>query len=211
MVKFTDILLFSVLILLFYIYIMKQEHTVLYLFLFIFIIFTLLSLTVSRKYGAKILGWGGMIKYRDYTSLFISITQMGLFFNVTFMFLYEYYQPILVLLGFIAMLLGMAFNLLVRRELGKNWIPLSKTTEEQELVTSGIYSKIRHPFYTSILILFLGVTLMALNLYALLFFILFIIAVLVRIKKEEEELITKFGDEYKRYRDEVPMLMPKFD
>jgi len=211
MVKFRDILIFTVLIVLFFIgYMMGQEHTLLYLFLLIFIIFSLLSLTVSRKYGAKIMGWGTIIKYRDYTSLFINITQMAISFNVLFVFLYEDYQPILVLIGFIVMLMGMVFNILVRRELGKNWVPLSKTTEEQELVTSGIYSKIRHPFYTSILVLSLGVTIMALNLYTLLFFILFIIAVLVRIRKEEEELIAKFGDEYKRYRDEVPLLMPKF-
>ncbi len=81
MVKFRDILIFTVLIVLFFIgYMMGQEHTLLYLFLLIFIIFSLLSLTVSRKYGAKIMGWGTIIKYRDYTSLFINITQMGICF-----------------------------------------------------------------------------------------------------------------------------------
>jgi len=66
---------------------------------------------------------------------------MAISFNVFIRVLYEDYQPILVLIGFIVMLMGMVFNILVRRELGKNWVPLSKTTEEQELVTSGIYSK----------------------------------------------------------------------
>ncbi len=49
---------------------------------------------------------------------------------------------------------------------------------------------------------------MALNFYALLFYLLFIISILVRIKKEEEELIDKFGDEYLRYKKEVGMLFP---
>lgn len=214
MVKIRATLLFSVLILLllYNYYIMGgQEYLLLYMFLFFFIIFNFLSLIVSRRYGAKILGWGAIIKYRDYTSLFINFTQLGLIFNVLFVFYYENYQLVLVLVGFIIMLIGMGFNIFVRRELGKNWVPLSKTTEGQELVTSGIYSKIRHPFYTSILILFLGVAVMAWNLYALLFFILFIIALLFRIKKEEKELIAKFGDKYRRYREEVPILLPKFN
>lgn len=212
MVEIREILFTILILLLLYnYYIMGQEHTLLYLFLIIFIIFSFLSLVVSHRYGAKILGWGAIIKYRDYTSLFIIFTQMGIIFNVLFVFYFENYQLIMVLIGFVVMLMGMGFNLLVRRELGKNWIPLAKTTEEQELVTSGIYSKIRHPFYTSILILFLGVAVMAWNLYALLFYVLFVTAVLIRIKKEEKELITKFGDEYRSYREEVPMLVPKFN
>lgn len=211
MVNFKDILLFTALILLlFYSYFMlEQEHKLLYLFLISFILFSFLSLYVSRKYGAKIMGWGAIIKYKDYTSVFINLTQMGLIFNVFFVLYYENYLQILVLVGFIIMFIGMGVNLLVRRDLGKNWVPLSKTTEGQELITSGIYSRVRHPFYTSILILFLGVAVIAWNLYSLLFFVLFIIALLVRIRKEEEQLIIKFGEEYKGYKEKMPMLFPK--
>ncbi len=212
MVEIREIL-FSILILLllYNYYTTGLEHTLLYLFLIIFIIFSLISLAVSRKYGAKILGWGSIIKYRDYTSIFINFTQLGIILNVLFVFYFENYQLIMVLIGFVVMLIGMGFNLIVRRELGKNWIPLAKTTEGQELVTSGIYSKIRHPFYTSILILFLGLAVMAWNLYSLLFYALFVSAVIIRIRKEEEDLITKFGGEYRSYREEVPMLLPEFN
>jgi protein-S-isoprenylcysteine O-methyltransferase Ste14 len=74
-----------------------------------------------------------------------------------------------VALGFILMFVGMGFNLMVRRELGKNWVPLAKTTDNQELITSGIYSRVRHPFYTSILILFLGVAIIAWKWYGPIF------------------------------------------
>lgn len=52
---------------------------------------------------------------------------------------------------------------------------------------------------------------MAWNLYTLLFYVLFIVAVIIRIKKEEEQLITKFGDEYGKYGEEVAMLFPKLN
>ncbi|HTX61742.1 MAG TPA: isoprenylcysteine carboxylmethyltransferase family protein [Methanobacterium sp.] len=155
------------------------------------------------------MGWSAIIKYGDYTSVLINLTQLCLIFNIFFVFYGETYPDIMIIAGFVIMITGMVFNLLVRRDLGKNWVPLSKTTEGQELVTSGVYSKIRHPFYASILILFLGVAVMAGNIYALLFFMLFIISIWIRIKKEEEELIKKFGDEYGIYMEEVPMLLPK--
>lgn len=210
MVKLKDLLLFlALMLLLLYSYLLEPYPMLIYLFLIIFFTYSFISVIVSRKYGANIMGWSAIIKYRDYTSLLLNLTQLALIFNVFFIFYSENYRIILVIAGFIVMLAGMGFNLLVRRELGKNWVPLSKTTEGQELVTSGIYSKIRHPFYTSILILFLGVAVMAGNFYALLFFVLFIISLMIRIKKEEEELISKFGDEYLRYKEEVGMLLPK--
>ncbi len=209
MVKIKDLLFFlALMLLLLYSYLLEPYPLLIYIFLIIFFTYSFISLAVSRKYGANVMGWSAVIKYRDYTSLLLNFTQLGLIFNVFFLFYVEKYQIILVIAGFVIMFAGMGFNLLVRRELGKNWVPLSKTTQGQELVTSGIYSKIRHPFYTSIIILFLGVALMALNFYALLFYLLFIISILVRIKKEEEELIDKFGDEYLRYKEEVGMLFP---
>ncbi len=153
MLNIRDVLLFSALILLLlYSYlVLEQSHILLYIFLIVFIVFSFLSLYVSGKYGAKILGWGAIIKYGDYTSLFINLTQLGITLNTFFILYLEIYELILVWTGFIVMLVGMGFNLYVRKELGKNWVPLSKTTEGQELVTTGIYSRIRHPFYTSIL------------------------------------------------------------
>ncbi len=211
MVKIKDYLLFLVLTLLLgsNYFLMEQQHMLLYLFLLVFIIFSFISLIVSHKSGAKIQGWGSIITYRDYTSIFINLTQLGIIFNLFFLFHLGNYDQIMVLIGFIIMLTGMGFNLLVRRELGRNWVPLSKTTEGQELVITGIYSKIRHPFYTSILILFLGITVMAWNLYAWFFYVLFVISVIIRFKKEEKELIAKFGAEYRIYMEEVPAIFPK--
>nr|WP_280904794.1 isoprenylcysteine carboxylmethyltransferase family protein [Methanobacterium petrolearium] len=110
--------------------------------------------------------------------------------------------------GFVLMFIGMGFNIMVRMELGKNWVPLSKTTDHQELITWGIYSKVRHPFYLSILILFLGVAVISWDLLGLVFFILFILGLVFRIKKEEKELIFKFGQQYTDYMDKTPMLIP---
>lgn len=180
-----------------------------YLFLAFFLIYSYVALFVSRKSGAKIVGWPTAIKSRDYTLFLLAIPQAGLILNAVTILYSGIYQLFPVIIGFLIMLFGMGFNLIVRTNLGKNWVPLSKTTEGQELVTGGIYSKVRHPFYLSVLILFSGVAVISWNLYGLLFFILTLLALIIRIRKEERELIAKFGNEYLKYIKETPMIIPK--
>ncbi|MFA0834075.1 MAG: isoprenylcysteine carboxylmethyltransferase family protein [Methanobacterium formicicum] len=206
-----DIAIFSLFILaLAYSYfLLGYDQTLLYLFLVIFLVYSFISLHVSRKYGAQIKGWPSILKEKDYTSIALTVPQTGLMMAVLITFYTGIYSTIIVLIGFSVMFVGMGFNLMVRRELGKNWVPLSKTTENQELVTTGIYSRVRHPFYLSILVLFLGVAIISQNLWGLIFFILFIAGLIIRMKKEEKELILKFGEEYIEYINKTPRLFPR--
>lgn len=212
MANIKDVLIFSLiaLLLVYSYFTMEKNYTLLYIFLAVFLGYSFISIYISRKYGAKIIGWPTIIKLRDYTSLGIALPEAAILFNTIFLFYNGIYQPIPVLIGFMLMFMGMGLNLLVRKDLGKNWVPLSKTTEDQELITKGIYSRIRHPFYLSILILFGGVAVMVWNLYGLLLYVLFLIALLIRIKKEENGLIAKFGGKYEKYKEETAMLIPKY-
>lgn len=178
-------------------------------FLVLFIIYSFLSLYVSRRYGAKIVGWPAAIKRRDYTIFLLAFPETILILNVVISVIDGIYGIFPVIIGFIIMISGMCFNLIVRMKLGKNWVPLSKTTEDQKLVTISVYSKIQHPFYLSVLIMFTGVAVISWNLFGLLFLILLILALIIRIKKEEAELVAKFGSEYRKYIKETPMLIPK--
>jgi protein-S-isoprenylcysteine O-methyltransferase Ste14 len=81
--------------------------------------------------------------------------------------------------------------------------------EEHQLIRSGIYSQIRHPIYTSYLLLFIGFcTLLqswiALASLAIICFIWFG----NRIAIEEEMLIQEFGTDYQSYRQQTKKLIP---
>ena len=188
---------------------MNENEILMYSFVIIFLVDSYIGLYISRKYGAKIVGWPTAIRTRDYTLFLLAVPQTGLILNVVQVFYNGIYNLLPVLIGFIIMFIGMGFNLIVRANLGKNWVPLSKTTENQELVTEGIYSKVRHPFYLSLLILFGGITIISWNIYGLLFYILLLISIRIRIIKEENELVTKFKEKYENYIKETPMLIPK--
>lgn len=164
---------------------------------------------ISRKHGAKIPWWPSIIKGRDYTFYLIYFCYIALIVNAIISILKEEYILPLALLGFIPIIHSMYMNFIARRDLAKYWTPLAGAGKEQKLIKTGIYAKARHPIYFSGLLLSVGFTLLAGNLYGLLFFILSVVAFVIRIKKEERELIRKFGEEYKEYVKETSLLIPK--
>ena len=84
----------------------------------------------------------------------------------------------------------------------------SKTTvnpiqfeEVNKLVTSGIFKYSRNPMYLGMLMIVLSTSIFYLNIYSILTPLLFILCVnKFQIKREEEFLIEKFGDEYLSYK-----------
>ncbi|MFO8018794.1 MAG: isoprenylcysteine carboxylmethyltransferase family protein [Promethearchaeia archaeon] len=74
--------------------------------------------------------------------------------------------------------------------------------EESNLQDHRIYSILRHPAYAGSLMVCLGGIILQLNLYSVIFFILYYLALYIHIHYvEERELIHRFGESYKIYRD----------
>jgi len=76
------------------------------------------------------------------------------------------------------------------------------------LVKSGIYKYIRHPLYLSIFLLGTGVMLKNPATFQLILGIINLVAVYVTASIEENEMIAKFGDDYRLYMTETKMFIP---
>lgn len=84
-----------------------------------------------------------------------------------------------------------------RAQLGKSFSIRPKATE---LVTHGIYSKIRNPVYVSGTVFLAGLILWAGRPIWLLVLLVLIPMQVIRARKEASVLEAKFGDEYRAYR-----------
>ncbi len=164
---------------------------------------------ISRQTGASIPRWPSLIKSRDYTFYIIYICSIALIINTIISLMGEYSLFYLFLIGLVLMFFGIYLNILARKELGRYWSPLSSSDNSEKLIKSGIYARVRHPIYLSNLIFFLGVTLIAGSWYSWILFILFLGGLRKRVKKEEEELYKKFGEEYRIYAKETPLILPR--
>ncbi|RLF41218.1 MAG: isoprenylcysteine carboxylmethyltransferase family protein [Thermoplasmata archaeon] len=80
-------------------------------------------------------------------------------------------------------------------------------TYRGQLVTTGIFRYIRHPHYTSILIIGFGLALFFYSLLALILAIVAIPIMIWSILDEEKYLIKEYGDEYREFMKKTPWRM----
>jgi protein-S-isoprenylcysteine O-methyltransferase Ste14 len=80
---------------------------------------------------------------------------------------------------------------------------------EQRLVTTGIRERVRHPIYLAHFVELLGWSIGTglVVVYAMTAFAALSGALMIRI--EDHELEQRFGDEYRRYRERVPAVLPR--
>lgn len=78
-----------------------------------------------------------------------------------------------------------------------------------KLKTDGVYKHVRHPSYLGLLLIMFGFS-VSMNSYIsiLIITILMFLAILYRIKVEEEILLAEFGDEYSNYKRNTKKLIP---
>ena len=86
---------------------------------------------------------------------------------------------------------------MARVQLGRSFSLEAKATE---LVTAGLYSRIRNPVYFFGALMLAGVIIWTGKLVLFLFFLFLIPLQVVRAKKESQVLQAKFGDAYLEYK-----------
>ena len=83
-------------------------------------------------------------------------------------------------------------------------------TFKGQIVTGGIFKHIRHPHYTSLLIIGFGLAFFFYSLFAIATAIIAIPIMIWSIIDEEKLLIKQYGDEYKKFMEQVPWrIIPK--
>jgi len=93
--------------------------------------------------------------------------------------------------------------------LGKAWSPHLQTRTEHQLVTTGPYSRIRHPIYLAMIGFMTGIALVTANWFFLALLVVSIIVLALHIPKEEQMMIGQFGKEYKAYIERTGSVFPK--
>jgi protein-S-isoprenylcysteine O-methyltransferase Ste14 len=111
--------------------------------------------------------------------------------------------------GLLLLIASSAFTIWARIRLGRMWSASPDVLRaDHELRTDGPYAITRHPIYTGLVGMLLGTALLN-GLGVSLGFLLIGAAFLgARIPIEERLMSTAFPDEYARYRERVPLLVP---
>ncbi len=108
---------------------------------------------------------------------------------------------------------ALALMTTVGRTLAKRVFAMS--TEERQLITTGAYAYVRHPFYLHFILLPLGWLLLTLNVLALLIVLFYNtldgpISPTRFMDEEEAELLARHGREYEEYMKRTGRLLPRW-
>jgi methanethiol S-methyltransferase len=88
--------------------------------------------------------------------------------------------------------------------------PVNSPDDASTLRRSGLLRYVRHPLYSGILLLATGLIVDEPSWRQLLFGVCAFVYIRIGIYFEERKLVRVFGDQYRLFRKQVPMLLPSF-
>ena len=92
--------------------------------------------------------------------------------------------------------------------LGGNWSSDVTLKRDHELIVAGPYRWVRHPIYTGILLALAGTALAIGEWRGAIAVVLASVAYWLKLKIEEAVMRRQFGENYARYAERVPALIP---
>lgn len=95
------------------------------------------------------------------------------------------------------------------KQLGRNWSITLEIRQKHELICAGPYAHVRHPMYTSFLLMGLAQAFLLPNWVAGLAGIVgFAVLFFLRVDKEERMMLDVFGPQYRAYMDKTKRIIP---
>ncbi|MFW9910082.1 MAG: methyltransferase family protein [Candidatus Thorarchaeota archaeon] len=158
--------------------------------------------------------WGkeGYAKTFNATSILsISLAFLSMWFWdwLYFLFTPSLVQPFLFLGGGILIVIGLWLSMAASKVISVSTVADMRTDRRPELITDGIYSRVRHPLYLATIILLFGLVLIYPFAQVAVFSLSLIIYTLIGAYLEERKLVLHYGDEYLEYRKRAGFLLPK--
>jgi protein-S-isoprenylcysteine O-methyltransferase Ste14 len=88
-------------------------------------------------------------------------------------------------------------------------IVFGEIREQPIVIRKGVFNRVRHPIYLGSLLIYLGLIVLTLSIVSFILWLGIIVFYHAISRYEEKLLLDKFGEEYEKYMNEVPMWIPR--
>jgi protein-S-isoprenylcysteine O-methyltransferase Ste14 len=117
--------------------------------------------------------------------------------------------PVPLVAGVVVLAVSLWFFHRSHADLGTNWSITLEVREGHTLVTDGVYSRIRHPMYSSLLLYGAGQALVVPNWFAgPSYLVALLLLVVVRVGPEERMMRERFGGAWDAYAARTKRILP---
>ena len=108
----------------------------------------------------------------------------------------------------VAMVIGYTIVFAGATLVADGWRRIHQARREERLVTEGVYSRMRHPQYTGLFLVVFGEGIVHWpTIVSVTAFPIIVLAYTLLARKEERQMVEKFGDKYREYQRHVPMFI----
>jgi len=131
------------------------------------------------------------------------------FFNANYQ-LWDVYNQTIAIVGLSVLVIGISIRWISIIQLNKGFTVDVAITENHKLKTDGMYKNIRHPSYFGLILICFGLSIAMNSVISILAITIpILLAILYRIKVEEDILVKEFGEFYEDYKKKTNKIIPK--
>ena len=155
------------------------------------------------------------IRHSSPENAFLPYMMGGCVLLIFWVSIYDYtnhFQSHLIqlIVGCLLIMIGLTIRLISIKKLHIFFVSHVAYVKSHQLITTGIYSVIRHPSELGLLSICFGVVMLLSSLTGLLMIVFALVPLVIyRIVLEDKLLLALFSSDYEKYKAETPSLLPK--
>lgn len=118
-------------------------------------------------------------------------------------------QPLLFIPGILAMIGSIIISVKASNVISVSTVADMRTDRKPELITGGLYARIRHPLYLATILGFTAIALIYPFPVVIVFVLSMILYTIIGAYFEERKLLLHYGEEYQEYKKRAGFILPK--
>ncbi len=163
---------------------------------------------IIDRWGKR--GYAGIFNFTSVLTLLIAFHLMQFENWLYFITDSTSIQPLLLVLGILFGIAGMYVAYRASKVISVSTVADMRTDRKPELITAGIYSRVRHPLYLATILIFGAMALIYPFPVVIVFSLSMIAYTMIGAYFEERKLVLQYGDEYDGYKKQAGLILPWF-
>ncbi|MBN2229616.1 MAG: hypothetical protein JW779_08465 [Candidatus Thorarchaeota archaeon] len=154
-------------------------------------------------------GYGKIFNATSVLTLLIAFLSMNFWNWLYFITEPSLVQPLLFILGILLGIFGVIVAMKASQVISVSTVADMRTDRKPELITGGIYARVRHPLYLATIMVFGAMALIYPFLVVIVFALSMIFYTMIGAYFEERKLMIQYGTEYEKYKKHAGFIVPK--